>query len=111
MNKGESVMSGNHKTWLVIADASQAKIYVMHKSRYFSSKDPNELQLLGQYTHEHSRKKGIDLDADRMGSYGKGRFVEATPPKEREAEHFAHELLQHIETGIKENHFRDLVII
>lgn len=101
----------NHKTWLLIADASQAKIYSLRKARLFTSNDPKELQLLSQYTHDDSRKKGIDLNTDRMGEFGHGGFDDQTPPKLREAEHFAYELLHHIETGIKENHFRDLVII
>lgn len=104
-------MAENHKTWLLVADASKAKIYSIRKARLFTSNDPKELQLLSQHTHADSRKKGIELNTDRMGEFGHGGFDDQTPPKLREAEHFACEILHHIENGIKENHFRDLVIV
>lgn len=101
----------NSKTWLLIADASKARIFAMHKVRVFREKNPNDLELIGAYNHENSRKKGSELNSDRMGEFGSGTFVEATSPKLHEAQQFAHELLGHLETGRKENNYRDLIIV
>ena len=101
----------NTKTWLLIADASKARIFSIHKARIFIEQNPNNLELVGQYTHEESRKKGCDLITDKMGEFGSGTFVEATPPKVHEAEIFALELIKYLETGRTENNFRDIIIV
>lgn len=102
----------NSTTWLLIADASKARIFSLVKARIFN--DPNNdknLQLIGTYVHEESRKKGAELISDKMGEFGSGTFVEATSPKVHEAEHFAHELVNHLEIGRNNKSFRDLILI
>ena len=101
----------NNKTWLLVADASKARIFSMHKARILIEQNPNNLELIGNYTHEASRKKGSDLITDKMGEFGSGTFVEATPPKTHEAEVFALELLKHLERGRMKQHFRDVIIV
>lgn len=101
----------NSITWLLVCDSSKARVYSLHKARIFNDPDPKNLQLLNEYTHDASRKKAADLISDKMGEFGSGTFVEATSPKVHEAELFAHELLQHLETARKENNYRDLIIV
>lgn len=101
----------NTKTWLLIADAAKARIFSMQKARIFHDKNPNNLELIGAFTHENSRKKGSELTSDKMGEFGSGTFVEAMSPKLHEALQFAHELLHHLEIGRKEKNYRDLIIV
>ena len=101
----------NSKTWLLIADASKARIYALYKARIFQEQNPKQLELIGEYSHLNSRKKGSELTSDKSGEFGSGTFVEATHPKVHEALQFAHELIQHIETGRKAGVFRDLIIV
>lgn len=101
----------NTKTWLLIADASKAKIYTMHKARILKENNPKNLELIGSYTHENSRKKGSDLTTDKKGEFGSGTFVEATSPKVHEAEQFALQLLGEIDIGRASKDFRDLIIV
>lgn len=101
----------NSRTWLLVADASKARIYSMYKARVFQEKNPKQLELVGVYTHDASRKKGSELETDKRGEFGAGTFVEATTPKMHEAEQFAHQLLDHLDTGRKEGSFRDLILV
>lgn len=102
----------NSTTWLLIADASKARIYSLIKARIFldTTNDKN-LKLIGTYYHEESRKKSAELISDKMGEFGSGTFVEATPPKTHEAEHFAHELVNHLEAGRINKNYRDLIVV
>lgn len=86
-------MATPHKTitQILVANASEANVYqTTHLGQ--------DLNLLNTYTHAASRKKGSELVTDRPGRYqsrgntSHGAFVEHTPPKEVEVEHFAHEL-------------------
>lgn len=101
----------NHKTWVLIADASKARLYIMHKARMLQQLNHTKnLELIGEFTHSNSRKKNADLVSDRTGEFGSGGFVESSA-KVKEAEYFAKELLQHIENGRVDNQFRDLIIV
>ncbi len=101
----------NNITWLLVADASKARLYSMHKALFFKEQNSNHLELIGEFTHAESRMKGTELVSDRMGEFGSGSFVENTQPKEHEAEQFAHELLGKLNAGRKEGCFRDLIIV
>lgn len=101
----------NSKTWLLIADASKARIYSLYKARIFQEQHPKHLELVGEYSHIESRKKDRDLTTDKLGEFGNGTFVEATHPKIHEAEQFALELLKYLEAGRKEGIYRDLIIV
>lgn len=99
------------KTWLLVADASKARIYTLCKARIFQEQHPKHLELIGHYDHANSRKKISDLVADKLGEFGAGTFAETTSPKVQEAEQFAHELLRHIEVGRADKSFHDLIIV
>lgn len=99
------------KTWMLIADASKARIYSFYKARLLQDPQPKNLDLITELTHEKSRMKGIDLETDKMGSYGFGKYEEATPPKLQEAETFAAQLAHHLEHGRKEDSYTDIILI
>lgn len=101
----------NSITWLLIADASKARLFSMHKARFLQEKHPNSLELIGQFTHDKSRKKNSELVTDRRGEFGSGAFEMPTSPKVHEAEQFAHELASHLDSGRKDGTFRDLIIV
>jgi protein required for attachment to host cells len=101
----------NNLTWLLVADASKARLYSIHKARVFQQQNPDELALVAEYVHADSRKKGVELATDKMGEFGSGTFVENTSPKWHAAEQFAHELLGYLESARKEGSYRDLIIV
>lgn len=104
-------------TWILIANSSQANLYKAHKAKLFKTNghDEENLILLKSFKHADSRKKTGDLIADRSGNFsgggGHGSFVEASMPKELEAEKFARELVQILEDGRKQGDYDDLIII
>jgi len=105
----EGIME-NNLTWLLVADASRAKLYAFHKAKLFKEQtNVKNLKLIGEYSHDASRKKTSELTTDRMGEFGSGSFIEATSPKLREAEQFAVELLEYLAKGREQ--FRDIIII
>ncbi len=101
----------NSITWLLVCDASKARLYSMHKARLFSDPSAHNLELVNKFAHDASRKKGRDLETDRMGTQGSETFEESTPLKVQEAEKFVHELLAHLESGRKSGNYRDLIIV
>ena len=102
----------NTTSWLLIADASKARIYGLQKPRLFQEqKNVKLLKLIGTYVHEESRKKVAELVSDKMGEFGSGTFVEPTAPKVHEAEQFAHELVDQLEIGRKSKKFHDLILV
>lgn len=101
----------NSKTWVLVADAGKARIFSIHKARVFQEHNPKQLELIGEYTHNASRKKESDLVADKLGELGSGSLGAATPFKTQEAEQFAHELLHHLESGLKQKNYRDLILV
>jgi protein required for attachment to host cells len=96
-------------TWIAVANASIARIYVNH--------GPNKgLQLVKELAHPESREKGADLVSDRPGhnagaGNGHGSFVPATDPKQNEAEHFALELAKELEHGRTTNSYQRLILV
>lgn len=103
-------------TWILIANASQAHIYEMHRARLFKSNGHAEenLQLLETFEHAASRKKTGELVTDRVGnnrSSGHGAFAESTNPKAHEAEVFAKELMARLDVGRVAGKFDDVVLV
>lgn len=101
----------NHKTWILIADASKARIFSLHKALIFQEQNPNSLELIGNFSHEESRLKNSELETDKMGSYLKGRYQEETPAKAHEADMFALQLTKELNQGRNESHFRDVILV
>ena len=96
-------------TWILIANTSFAKLY--------SNQGPQKgLELIKEYDHPESREKGSDLVSDRPGhnqghGNGHGSFVQATDPKQREAERFALELAREMDHGRTSNQFQRLILV
>jgi protein required for attachment to host cells len=95
-------------TWILIANTSFAKLYANHGPQ-------KGLELIKELDHPESREKGSDLVSDRPGhnqghGNGHGSFVQATDPKQREAERFALELSKELEHGRTTNQFERLII-
>lgn len=97
-------------TWLLVANASKARVYRFCKAHFLQSVDQKDLELKEECEHANSRKKAVELITDNPGKFGHGSFVEASDPKEHEAERFAIELAEKLETGRKENQYRELII-
>jgi protein required for attachment to host cells len=101
----------NTLTWMLIADASKARLYAMHKARFMREQHPSNLTLIQDFTHHDSRKKNADLVSDKMGEFGSGSFETSTPPKTHEANVFAHKLMNHLDIERKNGTFRDLILV
>lgn len=96
------------KNWILIANASQARIYANHGVK-------KGLSLVKEFAHAESREKAAELVSDQQGSFkgqgnGKGSFV-AIDPKANEMEHFALELAKELEDGRTHNHFSRLILV
>ncbi len=97
-------------TWLLIANASKARVYSLCKAHFIQSANQKDLQLEESCEHIESRMKGEDLISDKDGKFGHGSFVEATNPREHEAELFAIELAKKLDVARKDNQFHELII-
>lgn len=97
-------------TWVVVADSSRAKIYVQDKPT-------GELQDAIDLVHPSARLHGVDLSSDRagkhVGGFGQGShmFDARTEAKEHEAENFAREIAERIESGRASDQFQKLVLM
>jgi len=96
-------------TWVLVANASKARIFGTEKVGY-------PMECMKEFTHPESRGKGMDLTSDRPGHYqskgtGHGAFIDATEPKEYEADRFAAELAKELENGRNNKAYRKLVVV
>lgn len=95
-------------TWILVANASQAKLY----SR---SSIKNGLSLVKTLTHPESRMKNAELVSDGSGAMqsagGHGARQPQTEPKQNEAIHFAQQLALELNQGRNEQQFRQLVVM
>lgn len=80
--------------WVLLANASRARLFVRDH-------DNGALRELSDFVHPDSRLKSAALGRDRAGQGAKGaaraHFEPPTSPKEREQQHFAEQLAQHLE--------------
>ena len=94
-------------TWIMVANASQAKLFANH--------GPNKgLQFIKELVHPESREKTSNLVSDRSGSHtgtGHGAFVQATDPKHHEAERFAQEVTRELDDGRLNNAYDRLILV
>ena len=103
--------------WILVADASRAR---------FFREDPKErtFEQIGAFDHEASRAKVRDLMADANGRKPVGPSMSAghlahgrpgaepdTDAKSVEAEKFARELADYIESGVLAHAFESLVLV
>lgn len=94
-------------TWIMVANASQAKLFANHGPR-------KGLQFIKELVHPESREKTSDLVSDRSGSHtgtGHGAFVQATDPKHHEAERFALEVSRELDDGRLKNAYDRLILV
>lgn len=105
-------------TWILIANASQARIYQTHKPLLFKANGHGEdhIELIAEFSHDASRRKTGDLVSDRNGNYqvgpmGHGTFAESSDPKQVEAERFAKQLVEQLNSGRVAGQYDDLVIV
>lgn len=99
-------------TWVVVADASKASVYSMHKAKIFQEQEQTrDFHLLETFQHAESRMKNTELVSDKMGEYGSSNFGQPTEPKVVEAEIFAHQLLAYLEKARNEHQFRDFILV
>jgi protein required for attachment to host cells len=97
-------------TWVVVADASRADIFLRHKRH-------SPLEAVQCLTDSEARSKEQDLVADGPGrtfdSAGKGRH--AMEPDHTEKEHlrqtFAHRVAHVLESARQADRFKHLVIV
>lgn len=96
-------------TWILVANASNARLY--------ANQGPKKgLQLIKEFDHPESRGKGQDLVSDRPGhnqghGNGHGAFIQATDPKQHEADRFAQELVRELEQGRAANSYGRLILV
>lgn len=98
-----------HKTWLVVANAHQCRIFQYQKAI-------NQLTLLNKFQHEESKLKRNALVADGSGSYRSSSAVNAAyseiaDPKYVEKQNFAREIVGELEQGRVASDFNDLFIV
>lgn len=92
-------------TWIMVANASQAKLFANHGPR-------KGLELVKELLHPQSRLKTSSLVSDRSGSGpGHGTFQQATDPQHHEAEIFAQEIGQALEAGRVRNAYDRLILV
>ena len=97
-------------TWVVVADSSRGKIYVQDKHG-------SELQEMVDMVHPGARLHGTELTSDRSGrhsgAFGQGShmFDVRTEAKDHEAESFAKEIAERLETGRTSGQFQKLVLM
>jgi protein required for attachment to host cells len=97
-------------TWILIANASEARLFQAIKTT-------RDMKLVDEFSHPASRQKVVNLITDNAGRYRnsntspKSRYEEATPPKEVEAERFAHKLASKLNEGRNRNLYRNIIII
>ncbi len=96
------------KSWILVANSSQAKLYNSENLR------AKELKLLKDLDHPESREKGSELTSDRPGHFQtdhKARSsYEKSHPKQEEAEVFAIELAKLLQDGNNQNEFEKLIV-
>ncbi|WP_162300079.1 host attachment protein [Kineobactrum sediminis] len=102
-------------TWLLVANASQARIYETQPRRLRS------LTLVEEYAHPESREKGERLSSDRPGHFqatttnmagsAHGEFVEPTNPKDYEHQRFARELADNLNDARNKQRFDNLIVV
>jgi protein required for attachment to host cells len=100
------------KNWLVVANAARARVLE-------ETGKPGVFAHIADLVHPQSRQKGSDLAGDRPGRVpgpaahgaGSSAYDARTAPREREHEHFAHELAAELNHGIAAGRCAGLVLV
>jgi protein required for attachment to host cells len=101
-----------NNTFLLIANASKARLYSLARARVLQEDaNKNHLTLENEFEHQESRKKGKDLITDNpKGKFGHGAFGEEKNSKLHEAEHFAINLAQNLDSARKKHQEHEFII-
>ncbi|CAG0929021.1 MAG: hypothetical protein EFKGCFLK_01527 [Rhodocyclaceae bacterium] len=96
-------------TWILVANASQAKLYA-------NTGPKKGLVLVKELLHPESREKAADLVTDRPGHMqsagnGHGAHQPRTDPKTNEARHFAQELAKELNHGRSSGQVGRLILV
>ncbi len=101
--------------WIIVADASRAKIFSVNKIKFINGKE--KLSLVKELTHPESRLHDLDIVTDKPGRYAarmgqaRGSFAEQTEPRKHEVENFACQLANYLEASRAENAFSELILV
>lgn len=101
-------------TWILVANASLAKLFSSHEKRLKGSKA--NLNLIKLLEHPESKVKDSEQVSDRHGRYfghsdQQGDYSEETDPKAMEADKFARECADLLNEGRTSHEFQSLVLI
>lgn len=101
-------------TWIVVANASQAKFFSVNKIKFLNDKD--KLILVEELFHHASRMHDADIVSDKVGRYramanSSDSFMEPTDPHKHEAEVFARETANYLENARAKKLFQDLILV
>lgn len=96
-------------TWILVANASLARLYAN-----FGPKQG--LKLVKELVHPQSRMKNADLSSDRAGQMqasgsGHGAREQQTSPKHHAAQQFAHSLAKELYLGRSRNEFARAILV
>ncbi|BBD77380.1 host attachment protein [Hydrogenophilus thermoluteolus] len=96
------------KTWVVVANASTAKIYQALNAK-------GELALITTLSHPESRLRNQDLVTDKQKEHHNGGAAtphdgERISPKAVEAQRFAHEIAAYLKEGRVQQQFERLIV-
>lgn len=98
------------KYWVIAADSAEARLFT--RAEKFSP-----LKEVEDWLHPESRLQGRDLETDRPGkafeSHGPGQsdYAPSTTPKKQEAESFAGDLADLLDTARARGDFEHLQIV
>ena len=100
------------KNWLVVANAARARVLE-------ETDRPDVYAHVADLVHPQSRQKGSDLAGDRPGrapgtaahGAGSAAYDARTAPRQREHEHFAHEVAATLNGGIAAGRCAGLVLV
>lgn len=106
------------KTWILVANASVAKLFETHRARLFNANGSarEELKLIKKFYHEESRYKNADLLSDSFGKFhgggsSSGSFHKHINAKDEEAQRFARLLMHELDSARKNHEYDDVVIV
>jgi protein required for attachment to host cells len=104
------------KQWVLVADASRARIFSIPENN--KPHKPLPWVLEKEFDHPEGRARATDLTTDVPGrvkqSFGAGSrpaMEEPTDPKEVEAQAFARKLTESLEQGLNHNRFERLTLV
>ena len=100
-------------TWILVCDASRARLFSSNEG-----KNGMEWSLLEELDHPESRAKGEEINTDKPGrvqQIGPGGMragmEPSTPPKEVEADRFAHHLSERLDKARTQNSYDRLILV